>query len=85
LSNFINDSTVIDDILLACKGCFVMTLIDVFEQVLDRLDARACFDIDVAVVSHKQKRVVRDDPSIIQICSSDPNSTPVVPPSIDGI
>jgi hypothetical protein len=85
LSYFIDDPTIIDDILLECKGCAIMPLVDVLEQVLDCLDARACFHINVAVVSHKQKRVVRDHPSIVQICSSDFNSTPIIPPSIDGI
>ena len=62
-----------------------MAFIDVLEQILHCLDARACYNINVAVVSHKQTRVVRDHPSIVQIGSSDPNSMPIVPPPIDGI
>ena len=85
LSDFIDDSTIIDDILLECNGCLIMPFVDVFEQVLDCLDARACLDINVAVVSHKQCRFVRNHPSIVQICSADPNSAPIVPPPVDGI
>jgi hypothetical protein len=30
------------------------------------------------VVSHKEIRVLKDHPSIVEICSPDPNSTPIL-------
>ena len=71
--------------MVECKGCSVMPFVDVHEQIFDNLDARANFDINVAIIPHKKNEFVRNYQSIVHIWVYVPNSTSIVSSPIDGI
>jgi hypothetical protein len=44
-----------------------MSLVNVLKQILHSLDAPTCFNIDVAVEQPQEVRVVRHNPSIVEL------------------
>jgi hypothetical protein len=63
----------------------VMTLVNVFKQILDCLDAPTCLNIDVAVEQTEKIRVVRHDPSVVKFVSIDFFFLAIFTPSVNWI
>jgi hypothetical protein len=61
----------------------VMTLIYVLKQLLDCLDAPVCLNIDVVVEQTEEIWVVRHNPSIVKIVSTDLFFSAIFTPSIN--
>ena len=63
----------------------VMTLVNVLKQILDCLDAPTCLNIDVAVEQTEEIRVVRHNPSIIKLVSTNFFFLVIFTPSVNWV
>ena len=71
LFDLINISfTILLDSLSHSHICPIMTLVNKLKQIFDRLDASTCLNIDVAVEQMKEIWVVRHDPSVVKLVST---------------
>jgi hypothetical protein len=65
--------------------CPIMSLVNVLKQILDYLDTPTCLDIDVAVEQMEKIRVVRHNPSVVKLMSTNFLFLAIFTPSINWI
>jgi hypothetical protein len=65
--------------------CPVMTIVNVLKQILDCLDAPTCLNIDVVVEQTEEIWVVRHNPSIVKLMSTNFFFSAIFTPSINWI
>jgi hypothetical protein len=62
-----------------------MALVDILEQIFHGLNAAACLNINVAVESTYEIRVVQDNPSIVQHVTSNRLLTTIIAPPVHWV
>jgi hypothetical protein len=62
-----------------------MTIVNVLKQILDCLDAPTCLNIDVVVEQTEEIWVVRHNPSIVKLMSTNFFFSAIFTPSINWI